>query len=329
MHMRSAPQPRPPGTPPSTPPPKAGRARTSHTCATVAAWRAPRCVHRGEHHAAAAGGEAGPGGLRGLPCMAVLQAGPAHARATHTDMRKSPQKQFSNNNVPPRPSLHRPRVCRGSTSLFGILRHPIYPSLDMRQTCITTQPIMQCHHHHHHHHHLHHHYSTQNALMPLPLPPPPLLLFAAGLPCCTWYTLLGSSSGGSIMIMHMIIIIIISRRHPLCVGPCKSAQRCVQWQSTAGATQRGHTPTVRHITLTRMLGAAHMSRRVHACLPIAASCRARVRTCGSTAAGTAPPAATPRPWPPAAAPSRQPWRPETCAQALAQAAERLAWGAAR
>jgi len=39
------------------------------------------------------------------------------------------EKQFSDDNAPPRPSPHRPRLCRGSTSLFGILRHPIYPSL--------------------------------------------------------------------------------------------------------------------------------------------------------------------------------------------------------
>jgi len=39
------------------------------------------------------------------------------------------EKQFSNDNAPPRPSLHRPRLCRGSRSFFGILRHPIYPCL--------------------------------------------------------------------------------------------------------------------------------------------------------------------------------------------------------
>jgi len=41
----------------------------------------------------------------------------------------SVKKQFSNDNAPPRPSLHRLRLCRGSTCHFVIVRHPIYPSL--------------------------------------------------------------------------------------------------------------------------------------------------------------------------------------------------------
>ena len=51
------------------------------------------------------------------------------------------EKQFSNDNAPPRPSLHRPRLCRGSTSLFGILRHPIYPCLDIALYCAIFQAL--------------------------------------------------------------------------------------------------------------------------------------------------------------------------------------------
>lgn len=39
------------------------------------------------------------------------------------------ENQFSNDNAPRRPSLCRPRLCRGSANLIGILRHLIKPSL--------------------------------------------------------------------------------------------------------------------------------------------------------------------------------------------------------
>jgi len=52
------------------------------------------------------------------------------------------EKQFSNDNAPPRPSLHRPRLCRGLRSLFGILRHPIYPCLVIYQAIQLTRRIL-------------------------------------------------------------------------------------------------------------------------------------------------------------------------------------------
>jgi len=93
-------------------------------------------------------------GLSGQGCRPVAQVSPDSVRPSRVPVQPkisdfnliklirivwafgcACEKQFSNDNVPPGPSPCRPTLCRGSTSLFGILRHPAYPSLDTTLDC--------------------------------------------------------------------------------------------------------------------------------------------------------------------------------------------------